>query len=90
MALVGASSSVFQALNNSMLLTSTPIEYHGRVQSLLMLSFSGFAIAALPIGIVADAVGIRATLVGLGILVLVVMAVARLTEPRRPAEETTL
>ena len=90
MALVGASSSVFQALNNSMLLTSTPIEYHGRVQSLLMLSFSGFAIAALPIGIVADAVGIRATLVGLGILVLAVMAVARLTEPRRPAEETTL
>ena len=90
MALVGASSSVFQALNNSILLTSTPIEYHGRVQSLLMLSFSGFAIAALPIGIVADAVGIRATLVGLGILVLAVMAVARLTEPRRPAEETTL
>ena len=90
MALVGASSSVFQALNNSMLLTSTPIEYHGRVQSLLMLSFSGFAIAALPIGIVADAVGIRATLVGLGILVLAVMAVARMTEPRRPAEETTL
>ena len=73
-----------------MLLTSTPIEYHGRVQSLLMLSFSGFAIAALPIGIVADAVGIRGTLVGLGILVLVVMTVARMTEPRRPAEETTL
>ena len=90
MAVVGATSSVFQALNNSLLLTSTPIEYHGRVQSLLMLSFSGFAIAALPIGIVADAVGIRATLVGLGILVLVVMAVARMTEPRRPAEETTL
>ena len=90
MSVVGATSSVFQALNNSLLLTSTPIEYHGRVQSLLMLSFSGFAIAALPIGIVADAVGIRATLVGLGILVLAVMAVARMTEPRRPAEETTL
>ena len=90
MAVVGATSSVFQALNNSMLLTSTPIEFHGRVQSLLMLSFSGFAIAALPIGIIADAVGIRATLVGLGILVLVVMGVARLTEPRRSAEETTL
>ena len=90
MAVVGATSSVFQALNNSLLLTSTPVEYHGRVQSLLMLSFSGFAIAALPIGIVADAVGIRDTLVGLGILVLAVMAVARMTEPRRPAEETTL
>ena len=90
MAVVGAASSVFQALNNSLLLTSTPVEYHGRVQSLLMLSFSGFAIAALPIGIVADAVGIRATLAGMGILVLAVMAVARITEPRRFAEETTL
>ena len=90
MAVVGATSSVFQALNNSLLLTSTPIEYHGRVQSLLMLSFSGFAIAALPIGVIADAVGIRATLVGMGVLVLVVMAVARLAEPRQPAAETTL
>ena len=90
MAVVGATSSVFQALNNSLLLTMTPVEYHGRVQSLLMLSFSGFAIAALPIGIVADAVGIRATLVGLGILVLLVMAAARLAQPRGLPEETTL
>ena len=90
MAVVGATSSVFQALNNSLLLTMTPVEYHGRVQSLLMLSFSGFAIAALPIGIVADAVGIRATLVGLGILVLLVMAVARIAQPRGLSEETTL
>jgi len=90
MAVVGASSSVFQAVNNSLLLTSTPVEYHGRVQSLLMLSFSGFAIAALPIGVIADAVGIRATLVGLGILVLAVMAVAHFAEPQRPATETTL
>jgi len=90
MAVVGATSSVFQALNNSLLLTMTPVEYHGRVQSLLMLSFSGFAIAALPIGVVADAVGIRATLVGLGVLVLLVMAAARLARPRGLSEETTL
>lgn len=90
MAAVGATSSVFQALNNSMLLTSTPVEYHGRVQSLLMLSFSGFAIAALPIGIVADAIGIRTTLAVLGVLVIAVMTVARIVEPRRMPEETTL
>ena len=89
-ALVGAGSSVFQALNNSLLLTMTPVEYHGRVQSLLMLSFSGFAIAALPIGIIADRVGIKPTLAGLGVLVLAVMAVARIAERRQPAEETTL
>ena len=88
MAVVGATSSLFQALNNSLLLTMTPVEYHGRVQSLLMLSFSGFAIAALPIGIIADTVGIRATLVGMGILVLAVMAVARIAEPHRFDQET--
>ncbi len=90
MAFVGAGSSVFQALNNSLVLTLAPVEYHGRVQSLLMLSFSGFAIAALPIGIIADAVGIRTTLAGLGAAVLAVMAVARLTDPDRRAEEATL
>lgn len=90
MAVVGATSSVFQALNNSMLLTSTPVEYHGRVQSLLMLSFSGFAIAALPIGIVADAIGIRTTLAVLGVLVIAVMTAARIAEPRRIPEQTTL
>ena len=90
MAVVGATSSVFQALNNSMLLTSTPVEYHGRVQSLLMLSFSGFAIAALPIGIVADAIGIQTTLVVLGVLVVAVMVAARITEPRGAVGETTL
>ena len=90
MAVVGATSSVFQALNNSLLLTSTPVEYHGRVQSLLMLSFSGFAIAALPIGLIADAVGIRPTLAAMGVLVLAVVAVARLAQPRGLTEETTL
>ncbi len=88
MGLVGAGSSVFQALNNSMAITLAPVEFHGRVQSLLMLSFSGFAVAALPIGIVADMVGIQATLAGLGVLVLVVVVLARLTEPhtQEPAE----
>ena len=90
MAVVGAGSSVFQALNNSLLLTSAPVEYHGRVQSLLMLSFSGFAVAALPIGLVADAVGIRPTLAAMGILVLAVLALARIAPPRRSAEGTTL
>ncbi len=80
MAGIGAASSAFSALNNSILLTTTPSEYQGRVQSLFMLSFSGFAVAALPIGIVADAIGIRATLVALGVLVVAVVAVSRLLD----------
>ena len=90
MAVVGAASSTFQALNNSLVLTLTPVELHGRVQSLLMLSFSGFSIVALPIGMVADAVGIRVTLVALGFMVLAVIGVARLVAPGRAVEEAAL
>lgn len=86
--LVGASSSAFQATNNSLLLTSAPLEYHGRVQSLLLFSYSGFAIVTLPIGIVADSVGIRTTLVGMGALVVVVAVIGRMFQPR-PHQETS-
>ena len=85
-ALVGASSSAFQALNNSLVLTTCPVEYHGRVQSLLMLSYSGFAIASLPMGIVADAWGVQATMASMGAIVTVIAALGRLLEPRPQVE----
>ena len=72
MVVVGATSAAFQSLNNSLVLTNSPVEYHGRVQSLLMLSFSGFGLAALPLGLIADGVGLRETLVAMGVLVVIV------------------
>lgn len=69
MVFVGASSSAFQALNNSLVLSIADVEYHGRVQSLIMLSFTGFGLVALPMGWLADAYGIRPTMTGMGILV---------------------
>lgn len=69
MAVVGASSSAFQAMNNSQALVIADVEYHGRVQSLLMLAFSGFGLMALPMGFIADAYGIRETMIGMGIVV---------------------
>ena len=67
---VGAASSAFQSLNNALVLSNSDRAYHGRVQSLMMLSFSGFGIAALPIGLVADAIGIATTLAGMGAVAL--------------------
>lgn len=67
---VGASSSTFQSLNNALVLSNSDRAYHGRVQSLMMLSFSGFGIAALPIGLIADAIGIATTLAGMGVVAL--------------------
>ena len=88
MVAVGATSGVFQAINNSLVVNLTPAEFHGRVQSLLMLSFSGFGIAALPIGLVADAVGIRTTLVGMGFLVIVVVSAVRAIHPHSHAADS--
>ena len=70
---VGASSMTFQTLNNSAVLSLADVEYHGRVQSLLMLSFSAFGLAALPLGMLADAIGIRETMVAMGVVIVVFM-----------------
>lgn len=80
--LVGGSSSAFQALSNSLVLTTAPIEYHGRVQSLLMLSYTGFAIVSLPLGMVADQAGIRPTIAALGAVIVLASVVSKLVEPR--------
>ena len=72
---VGAASAGFQAMNNSLVLTLSELEYHGRVQSLMMLSFSGFGMAALPLGALADRVGLRETIAGMGAAVVLAMFV---------------
>ncbi|MDG1366170.1 MAG: MFS transporter [Acidimicrobiales bacterium] len=69
MFLIGAATSAFQSLNGSLILSLADMEYHGRVQSLIMLSFSAFGLAALPFGMLADAVGLRETLAGMGVVV---------------------
>jgi len=63
----GGANAGFQVLNNSLVLMRSDEEYHGRVQSLLMLGFSAFGIAALPLGALADAIGLRQTLVLMGV-----------------------
>ncbi|MDQ3384811.1 MAG: MFS transporter [Actinomycetota bacterium] len=68
--IVGAASAGFQSVNNALVLSNSDRAYHGRVQSLMMLSFSGFGIAALPIGLLADAIGITTTLAGMGAVAL--------------------
>jgi len=66
MTAVGALASGFQGLNNSLTMSSTDPEYQGRVQSISMLSWSLFGLMALPIGILADRIGIQETMVVLG------------------------
>jgi len=60
---VGGLSAAFQSLNNSLVMTYTEPIYQGRVQAMNMMSWSLFGLAALPIGIVADHIGIQETLI---------------------------
>ena len=74
LAFLGGTTSGYQATNSSLVLTETDLEYHGRVQSLMMTGWAGSGIIALPLGIVADAIGLRETLFGMGMICLGAMA----------------
>ena len=50
-----------------------------------MLAFSGFGMAALPLGVLADAIGLRQTMLIMGLAVLAAMAIF-LTASRRSRE----
>jgi MFS family permease len=71
--LVGAAAAGFQSMNNSLVLALSDFEYHGRIQSLMLLSFSGFGMAALPLGQLADRIGLRQTLAAMGVLTIACM-----------------
>jgi MFS family permease len=75
----------FQTSNQSQLLELADPEYQGRVQGLVMLSFGAFGIAALPLGLLADHIGLRWTLLGMGAGVIAVVAAHAVAGRRRSA-----
>lgn len=79
---IGASGLVFQTTTQSLMLTLSDIEYHGRMQSLVVLGFSGFGLAALPLGLLADAITLELTLTLMGLVVLAVTAAFSLQRVR--------
>jgi MFS family permease len=87
---VGGAASAFQAMNNTLVLTESGVEYHGRVQSLLMLGFSGFGLAALPLGAVGDVVGLRAVHVGMGTVCATAVALYIVARRRALRRELTI
>ena len=82
---VGAAMLAFQTSNQSQLLDLTDPDFQGRVQGLVMLSFGAFGIAALPLGLLADLVGLRWTLGGMGAGVFTVVALYAVAGRRRSA-----
>ena len=68
---VGGATTVFQSLSNTLVLGMTDAAHQGRVQSLMQLSFAGFGIAALPLGGLAELIGLRPTIMIMGMIAMV-------------------
>lgn len=88
--IVGGMSLAFQSLTNSLLLSLSAFEYHGRVQSIVMLAFSGNGIVAYPLGALADAIGLRSTLGLMGLAASLIMAVFVIRRRRMRSVELAL
>ena len=65
-ALIGAGSTTFQTISNTLALRDADDAFQGRVQSILQLGFAGFGMAALPLGLLAESIGLQNTLVFMG------------------------
>ena len=63
---IGAATTIFQSLSNTLALGLTDDNHQGRVQSLMQLSFAGFGMAALPLGLLAELIGLRPTIMIMG------------------------
>lgn len=87
---IGAGSGGFQALGAASAAHASDPAFIGRVLSLTMLAFAGFGIVGLPIGWLADQVGERQTMLGMGttVLVLVVVLALRPAVAAEPRGET--
>jgi MFS family permease len=88
LAAVGAAGLVFQTSTQALMLRMSALEYHGRLQSLVILGFSGFGLAALPLGLLADATSLGLVLIGMGVVVLAMTGVfswVRWLHRRRPS-----
>ena len=81
-AFIGAGTTGYQSLSNSLALNMTEDTHQGRVQSLMMLSFAGFGIAAAPLGFVAETIGLRQTITLMGGVTLATVVVYAIRERR--------
>lgn len=64
---LGIGRSAFMLVDNSLLMSSADPAYHGRVMSLAMMAFGSQALLAPVWGALADAVGVRTTLLVVGL-----------------------
>ncbi len=77
---IGAANTAFQSLSATLAITESDPSYQGRVQSIMQLSFAGFGLAALPLGQLAEIIGLRNSMGIMGGVVVVAAIVYELAE----------
>jgi hypothetical protein len=70
--LLGLTSTGFMTLNNILIQTSVSNEFRGRVLSFYMLTFAMNSVGTVPVGAVAEFMGVGQALMWSGVAVLVV------------------
>jgi MFS family permease len=89
---VGFCATFFQALNSTMIMSSSHPDYYGRVMSVNMMTFALMPLGGLPIGLLADIIpamtlgpftliGLQTTQLGAGLLVAVFILMVTLRNP---------
>jgi len=77
---IGAFTTTYQSLSNTLALQMSDNLHQGRVQSLMQLSFAGFGIASAPLGILAEAIGLRQAFMVMGAVALGASVIYFLTD----------
>ena len=78
---VGAFSSVFMALNTTLLMSTTPEELMGRVMSIFMMTFGVMPVGTLLAGSLAEMIGAPLTVAGGGVLMGLFLIVLVICQP---------
>jgi predicted MFS family arabinose efflux permease len=78
---IGLVSAGFQSLNSSLVMDNTRQEYHGRVMSVYMLTFSAGPLGVVPFGILSDHYGAPITITIGGLLLALIIGVIGIVHP---------
>lgn len=76
---LGAATTAYQTLNNTMVMGESDPEYYGRVMSINMLTFSVMPLMSWPLGLLADMISAEVTFAIMGGVIIAIMGVLGLS-----------
>ena len=81
LSVLGLGATSYMTLNQTMLMAEADQQYHGRVMSIFMQTFSAMPLMALPLGFLADSIGAASLFVMQGAIVGVALTLLALAVP---------